>query len=327
MDEQQTQQQETGTETLVTFGSAVKALPGGVVEGYLIVFSGPNDPDISEKRDFFTSSTDYDLENGSGKVSQYYAHGMDEVLSRRRFGKSSLKQTEVGIWIQKQMDLADEYERAIYEMAKKGKLGWSSGVVGHLIERKQVGDAHEVISWPIAEASWTPTPAEPRTRFASLKSLAPVLTGELSFKSLLSGNESLTPTPAEPQRGSAALKSLEVPALLQQESGERVSLAERTERWLDTGTNLLAGYQQVKEAEVKVGRALSAARRGRLEQARQLIDDLLAETTARDEPTVAAQTEAAGTAAVDDDDATSVPFTLPVTDILSEVGWLETQRL
>jgi HK97 family phage major capsid protein len=67
--------------------------------------------------------------------------------------------------------MRDEYERGLMELAAAGKLGWSSGAAGHLVEREQVGKSWHIKSWPIAEASLTPTPAEPRNAAIPVKSL------------------------------------------------------------------------------------------------------------------------------------------------------------
>ncbi|NLS79690.1 MAG: phage major capsid protein [Chloroflexi bacterium] len=55
----------------------------------------------------------------------------------------------------------NEYLAGLQELMKQGALGWSSGAVGHLAEIDP--ETGEVKTWPIAEWSLTPTPAEPRT--------------------------------------------------------------------------------------------------------------------------------------------------------------------
>lgn len=171
------------SETLVGFGSEVKALGDGKVGGYLVVFSGPEDPDLTG--DYFTKDTDFDVEDGAVK-SVFYAHGQDPQVGKRRIGKGSVKQTDVGVWIEAQLDLADEYQKAIYELAKKGKLGWSSGSAAHLVERKEAENGTKHITfWPLAEASLTPQPAESRA------------VATTSLKSLLEGFDE------EPQAGSS----------------------------------------------------------------------------------------------------------------------------
>jgi HK97 family phage major capsid protein len=78
---------------------------------------------------------------------------------------------DVGVWVETQLEMRDEYEKRLMELAAAGKLGWSSGAAGHLVEREQVGKSYHIKSWPIAEASLTPTPAEPRNTVISVKSL------------------------------------------------------------------------------------------------------------------------------------------------------------
>jgi hypothetical protein len=60
----------------------------------------------------------------------------------------------------------------IQELAKSGKLGYSSGATGHMVERKKMADGrYEITRWPIGEASLTPTPAEPMNMVKSLKDM------------------------------------------------------------------------------------------------------------------------------------------------------------
>jgi len=68
--------------------------------------------------------------------------------------------------------MRDEYEKQIYKLAQAGKLGWSSGALGHLVEREPAGKAFHIKTWFIGEASLTPTPAEPRNNAMPVKSLS-----------------------------------------------------------------------------------------------------------------------------------------------------------
>jgi len=68
--------------------------------------------------------------------------------------------------------MADSYQKMIQELAKSGKLGYSSGATGHMVERKKMADGrYEITRWPIGEASLTPTPAEPMNMVKSLKDM------------------------------------------------------------------------------------------------------------------------------------------------------------
>jgi hypothetical protein len=58
--------------------------------------------------------------------------------------------------------MADEYAKMIYDLAKKGKLGFSSGAASHMVDREKVGKSYEIKRWNLAEASLTPQPAESR---------------------------------------------------------------------------------------------------------------------------------------------------------------------
>jgi len=149
---------------LVFDGSEVKALEGGKVAGYLVRFSTKSDPDLTG--DYFTPDTDYGT---AVKTAILYQHGFDPKMKRRKIGEGELRKDEIGVWVEAQLNLRDEYEKAIYDLAAAGKLGWSSGTASHLVERD--GDG-KILAWPLGlDASLTPTPAEPRNSAIPLKSL------------------------------------------------------------------------------------------------------------------------------------------------------------
>lgn len=156
-------------ETLVAFGGELKALGDGRVGGYLVVFSGPNDPDLTG--DFFTKDTDF---GDAADTDVYYHHGLDQRLGRRKLtvGKATLKKDDIGVWMEGQLALRDDYEKFIHDQAAQGREGLSSGTAAHLVEREQIGKAYWIKSWPLGlDGSITPTPAEPRTSIVPLKSL------------------------------------------------------------------------------------------------------------------------------------------------------------
>jgi len=154
-------------EELVYFGDAVKALGDGKLGGYLVRFSNDNEPDVTGE--FFTKDTDYGEVDSS---AVYYNHGLDPILKRRKLGKAKLNIDDFGVWAETQLNMRDEYEKFIYQMAEEGKQGWSSGTASHLVEREQSGKAVWIKSWPLGlDASITPTPAEPRNGVLPLKSI------------------------------------------------------------------------------------------------------------------------------------------------------------
>lgn len=166
-------------DTLVHFGGAVKALGDGRVGGYLITFGNETTPDLSVERDYFTATTDYGLEDNI-KSAVYYAHGLDKSLKTRRLTVGEMKVDDVGVWVEGQLKMRDDYEKAVYKMAEDGKLGWSSGTATHLVTRKAIktdtGTVHEILTWPLGiDASLTPIPADPRNAAFALKSLPALL--------------------------------------------------------------------------------------------------------------------------------------------------------
>jgi HK97 family phage major capsid protein len=147
------------TDTLLAFGGAIKALGDGKVAGYLVRFSDADTPDLVG--DYFPGggACDFDAEDGD-RVTVYYGHGFDPVLKHRKLGRGTLRFDDVGVWVEAQLQMRDEYERAIYGLAEAGKLGWSSGTLPNLVEREDEGKAHRITHWPLGkDASLTPTPA------------------------------------------------------------------------------------------------------------------------------------------------------------------------
>ena len=155
-------------EDLIYFGGEVKAVGGGKVAGYLVRFGTQKETDL--EGDYFTAETDFGFVT-ENKTPVFYQHGYDSQLKGRSLGSGSARFDDIGLWFEAQLEMRDEYEKAIYELVEQGKLGWSSGAAGHLVTREQTGKAWHIKSWLVAEASLTPTPAEPRNHVMPVKSL------------------------------------------------------------------------------------------------------------------------------------------------------------
>lgn len=155
-------------EDLIYFGGEVKAVGDGKVAGYLVRFGSPKETDL--EGDFFTADTDFGFVT-ENKTPVFYQHGYDSQLKGRSIGSGSARLDDIGLWFEAQLSMRDEYEKAVYELVEQGKLGWSSGAAGHLVAREQIGKAWHIKSWLLAEASLTPTPAEPRNHVMPVKSL------------------------------------------------------------------------------------------------------------------------------------------------------------
>lgn len=176
-------------DTLIAFGGSVKALGDGKIGGYLVAFTGPDAPDM--QGEYFTPDTDFDIEDGD-RVTLYYNHGLDPTLKRRKLGSGSVKRDDVGVWLEAQLQQRDAYERAIYGMAEAGKLGWSSGTLGHLVERQLEEKAVRITTWPLGkDASLTPTPAAGPT----LTAIQPIKSWADTMQPLEVANEGASKAP------------------------------------------------------------------------------------------------------------------------------------
>ena len=154
-----------GYDKSLYFGGAVKALGGGKVGGFLVRYGDSETLDLTQQ--FFTKDTDY---GDAKELPVYYQHGQDIHFGKRRISRATISNDEFGKWAEAQLDMRDEYERFLYNMAESGKMGWSSGTASHLVEFEPIGKAEWIKTWPLVEASLTPTPAEPRNNVISLKS-------------------------------------------------------------------------------------------------------------------------------------------------------------
>ena len=195
-------------EPLLAIGGAIKALGDGKVGGYLVRFTSADAPDLTG--DYFDPMTDFDADDGD-KVTVYYNHGLDGTLKHRKLGKGTLRFDDVGVWVEAQLAMRDEYERAIYGMAEAGKLGWSSGTLPNLVERVDEGKAARITHWPLGkDASLTPTPAAGlvATQVLPLKAwLAQSLEGDgdaPDYGDMQADTEVITETDAEPIPEAAA---------------------------------------------------------------------------------------------------------------------------
>ena len=157
-------------DVLTSFVDGIKSDRLGYVKGYLVRFGDSKATDL--EGDYFTKATDYGFPLEEGKrvpLNVYYHHGMDQMVGKKSIGTGFIKMTDEGLWYEAQLDMADEYGKMVAKLCKQGKMGFSSGAAAHMVERKSMGGASEIIRWPIAEASITPTPAEYRNSVKSLE--------------------------------------------------------------------------------------------------------------------------------------------------------------
>lgn len=159
---------ETNADTeLVTRQShlPLKAVGEGRVGGYLVVWGSPAQKDLHGE--YFTPETDFALDWYQQRPALYH-HGLDGVMQITAIGTiDTIKADNVGLWAEMQLNLRKRYVDQVMELVNAGKLNWSSGSLGHLVE---VGSDGWIKRWPIVEGSATPSPAEPRkTNIVPLK--------------------------------------------------------------------------------------------------------------------------------------------------------------
>jgi hypothetical protein len=159
-----------GAAPITAMGDAVKLLDDGTIVAQAVRFGSPDEPDMSEMRDYFTKSTNFWLDKWTTRPMLYH-HAMDAGTRDDPVIGAWVKAwaDDEGVWLQGQLDLAHRYHNAIKELARRGLLRVSTDSAPHLVRRERVGEAHEVKTWPILAASLTPSPAEPRLLPAELK--------------------------------------------------------------------------------------------------------------------------------------------------------------
>jgi len=147
----------------------VKALGGGRVGGYAVLFTDEDSPDLTG--DYFTKSTYF---GPATTTMALYNHGKDETIGGLILDPvATVKRDDVGVWVEAQLDLRNKYVAAIYKLAERGLLGWSTGTAPHLVKRTQKSSgAWHIDTWPLGlDSSLTPSPAEPRTLAQAIKAL------------------------------------------------------------------------------------------------------------------------------------------------------------
>lgn len=140
----------------------MKAMGKGRLGHYAVLWGDDNKRDLY--KEWFDQSTD-ELDvifKAMGKLPALYQHAMDDTVKTSVVGVvDTMKADDIGLWVETQLNLADQYSQAIEQIAETGKLGTSTGT---LPGARKVAKTGYIERWPIAEISLTPTPAEPRMR-------------------------------------------------------------------------------------------------------------------------------------------------------------------
>lgn len=174
-------------------GTAIKRLGKNKVSGRLVCFTGPDKRDA--EGEYFTKDTDFMIGVFPIKGQMaLYSHGLDRSIGSCPIGTlSNVEVKEDGIhveaefdflknyktyvtaleaptkWKDKQVAMAEQYDKIIGQMIDEGTLGWSSGAHAASVQKNADG---QILRWPIIEGSMTPIPAMPfDTKISPAKSL------------------------------------------------------------------------------------------------------------------------------------------------------------
>lgn len=284
-------------DSLVYFGGTIKALDdNGKVGGYLVRFSD-NGASKDLSGEYFTSKTFLGSRDGDG-VDTIFHHGQPlpvkaslshsaqkEIDSLRDhvFAPVKTKRDAIGIFAETVLNMSDEYEKAVYALAKSGKLGWSSGAVGHLVKKASDG---QITRWPIGEASMTPCPCEPQNRAYPVKSL-----DSLKYVSITDDDEPEETIPNKPT-GLAAKLNQHIDDLADDKGRSRGSIVRQMAKAVSLQTGhiegILTGANKPTDAQLKAfARVLdvdfdalkATTRRDHLQTIKGMFEEALAETT------------------------------------------------
>jgi len=285
-------------DSLIYFGGSIKALDeNGKVGGYLVRFSDDGaQKDLSGE--YFTSKTFLGSRDGDG-VDTVFHHGQAlpvkakltkaaqaevEALRDHVFAPVKTKRDTVGIFAETVLNMADEYEKAVFGLVKAGKIGWSSGAVGHLVKKAEGG---QITRWPIGEASMTPTPCEPLNRAITIKSL-----DAIKFVSVVEGDED-DDAPAIPEKptGLAAKLNQHIDDLADDRGRTRETIinqmAKRAGTEVKAVESILANEERPTDARLKAFAEVlnvsfdvlkATTRRDHLQTIKGMFEEALAET-------------------------------------------------
>jgi phage head maturation protease len=163
----------TAVRTLLTPDSAELSVlaiqaDSATISSYAVKFGGEDfmgshfDPELT---DF------WDTWKGENPLPILFDHSLDEDVDLDQLGRTIRRGTdEVGLWFEAQLDRSQKYVDAVLRLISQKALGVSTGSVAHMLRHWPNGAFK---SWPIAEISLTPTPAEPQLHAGVNRELGP----------------------------------------------------------------------------------------------------------------------------------------------------------
>ena len=152
----------TDDDTVVFAAGPVKALSANRVGGYGVLWGNRTRPDLTGE--YFDRDTEelQTVFKAMGRLPVLYHHAMNPSLKTAVVGViDRMAIDDMGLWMEAELQKANEYADAIGALVQAGALGWSTGT---LPGARKVAPDGKIVRWPIVEGTLTPTPAEPRNR-------------------------------------------------------------------------------------------------------------------------------------------------------------------
>jgi hypothetical protein len=147
---------QTPPATALAVRSAEADAPDQIV-GWGMPFGGPiNGRDLYGTH--FSLKTNFCFDWFPTEHPLLYQHGLDPKTDVAVVGRVKAWETKSdGVWVQAQLDASSAYHEDIAGLISAGKLYFSSGAMGHLVQEDH--KTGEIKRWPWVEMSLTPTPA------------------------------------------------------------------------------------------------------------------------------------------------------------------------
>jgi hypothetical protein len=162
---------------ILASGGALKTMASddpamGRLGGYLVRFGSDTETDLAGE--FFTGETYFGAQlaaTGKAILDGTLNHRIPmitddmppehqkimERLAVKFLPPVEVTKDEQGLFAEIVFDLADEYQKMLFDMGVKGVWKWSSGSAEHVVD---TADSGQILSWPLIEAGITPSPAE-----------------------------------------------------------------------------------------------------------------------------------------------------------------------
>ena len=133
-----------------------------------IPFGGPFKGGKDFDGEYFSPRTDIKAHWFSERPVLFH-HGKDAALGDTEIGiEDELKRASDGWWAEMWLNRSNRYWAQVDALLRSGKMYGSSGAIAHLVKRAPDG---EILVWPHAEQTVTPTPSNYFSRVAASKAV------------------------------------------------------------------------------------------------------------------------------------------------------------